>query len=113
MNRRNFLSTLAVGAPAVLLAAKIAPLEAIKQDHRFQNNGASTGICKLCGDGITGLQHWGIAPDGLMSRDGQDTFTYYRDDGGPEGYVRYYYNERGIFEHRFRHDKLVEIKRIL
>lgn len=54
MNRRQFLASLGIGAPAAVLAAKLPKLEAKAQPHPFNNRGASSGVCQDCG---------GIAPE--------------------------------------------------
>jgi hypothetical protein len=51
MNRRNFLRSL-VGGVAAAAAVKTATILRATV-HPFQNNGASSGVCKVCGDAIT------------------------------------------------------------
>jgi hypothetical protein len=55
MDRRKFLSMLAVGAPAALVAAKLG----LAERHPFQNYGASSGVCTVCGDTV--MEHESVA----------------------------------------------------
>lgn len=61
MNRRNFLSLVALGAPAAVIAPKLGVIAR----HAFQNGGASSGICEVCG-GIMPAHEFVLV--GTMSR---------------------------------------------
>ena len=52
MNRRGFLGMLA-GVAAVLPMARLNAQPQKLGEHPFNNNGASSGVCKDCGDAVT------------------------------------------------------------
>jgi hypothetical protein len=47
MNRRRFLASLGIGMPAAAIAAKARLV--VDPKHPFQNNGATSGVCAVCG----------------------------------------------------------------
>lgn len=124
MNRRQFLVSLGIGAPAAVLAAKMPMLEA--KPHAFDNHGASSGICQACGGiapdhaelidqsgviaklvpmrvrqitFIKGWTPWDVAADGLLSHNGVSEFQTYAEDGGLDWKIaRYYWRSGQLFQ---------------
>ncbi len=112
MNRRQFLASVGIGAPAALLAAKLGLYERVRSYFfapKFgwpgisgvrPQQGGSTGVPPPCTMLVTGMkapEGWDIAPNGLMSRDGQDSWNTYEHDGGLSLVrIQYFKQHQGI-----------------
>jgi hypothetical protein len=115
MDRRKFLSMLAVGAPAAVIGVKLG----LAAPHPFTNNGASSGICTACGGIITEHESvaigppnetvrvvlppkgWEVGPDGLLRTrsGGQSLFCSYDESGAlAPGWIRYRLRDNGRIE---------------
>lgn len=122
MNRRGFLKLIPAAAvtAAVLpqacaaLAEPLAKPKATIGLHPFWNNGASSGVCQLCGEAITDPRHqirkprmisgYEIAESGELSLDGQTLFQIYGQDGGLAlGHASYTVLGDKVFEFRYTH----------
>jgi hypothetical protein len=105
MNRRNFLSLLAVGAPASIVAGRIGAIERLRTYFFAPPGGWQNFNYKYYR--VLVPVGWHVDEIGLMTHDytGQSKFTRYGVESGlPEGYVSYFWREGKIEVISYRHE---------
>lgn len=109
MNRRNFLSLVALGAPAAVIAPKLGLIERARK-YFFAPSRRKCGSLPAptlyggarSGGKVLSLKGWRVGPDRILSHDGRTLWAHYTDDGslGP-GWVRYRLSPNGRISTEF------------